>query len=298
MIRINVQYFYRLATSLRPLVDLEIGTTIDEAYSQLYQAEVELNTFLFNTVIPPDTSYQSGYNLLQVIRSLMEQVGEDKELNAQDVSTIGNGLRLFENIFAAEYARKDTFFVSKKGIYSTTELIESAANMFAPEILIRISDAVADIDQAGRCLAFELPTAAGFHIFRAVESVSKQYVTVFRGTPPTGKNEMSLGNHIRILRTTDADERVVETLDQIRKLHRNPVMHPEQSLTMSEVQSLLGVASSLIQSMVAGMERKAPTPDPTIAQMLPDPNLLDPEDEENEPEGNSGSSSASSAASS
>lgn len=271
MQRINVQYFYRLATALRPLANLETGPLI-KVFGPLYTAEQELEVFLWNTLIRPVTCFQSGYNLYQMIGELTNQIGDStKELTAADVSGIATSLNQFEIVFAAEFARKDTFMVPKKGIYSTTDLVEGQAEQMFPEkVRNRIPLAMPDINEAGKCLALELPTAAAFHIFRAVESVSKQYVTIFRGTPP-GDKERGLGKHVSILRGTDADDRVVKALDQMRGLHRNPVMHPEKSLSEDEVQTALGIAQSLITAMVANMEAKSPVPDPVLTELLPDP---------------------------
>ncbi|HEX8889369.1 MAG TPA: hypothetical protein VF779_09335 [Pyrinomonadaceae bacterium] len=291
MIRINAHYFYRLATQLRPLVTIEAGKDIFDVFSELTDAEEALKGFLWNDVMPPETAFNDGRTLLAHIEKLLNELGRDEPLNAYEVGQISTALSKFEHVLSAEFARKDAYYVSKKGIYSTSELIEQAENLFDEEVRNRIPNAIPDLKQAGRCLAFELPTAAAFHLFRAVESVSKQYVEIFRGTPPTGKSELGLGNHARILRTTDADVRVVNTLDQIRSLHRNPIAHPEVSLTMNEVKTLFGITASVIQAMVADMETKEPLPDPEILDTLPDPDLLDPEIEEDEPEDNSNSSS-------
>jgi hypothetical protein len=298
MKRINVQYFYRLATNLRPLKGIAAGADLAVIYSELYDAEQELEFFLWNRVMPPETSFPTGHKLYELLGELTDNFMREDNLSIEEASAIQNTLSEFETVLAAEFARKDAFYVSKKGIYSTSELIEHAENLFEPEIQERIPEAMPDIQQAGRCLAFELPTAAAFHLFRAIEAVSKQYVAVFRGTQPTGKSELGLGNHVRILRGTDADERAVDTIDQIRRLHRNPVMHPEQSLTMNEVLALLGVAASAILSAVADMEKKAPSPDPDIADILPDPDLLHPDfepelaDEETDDESEPPSSSS------
>jgi hypothetical protein len=230
--------------------------------------------------MPPETSFPAGHKLYEAIRAVTKLEGDnwhEKTLGVVDALNITNSLQEFETVFAAEYARKDTFYVSKKGIYSTSELIEQAENMFPPEIQARIPTAMPEIKEAGRCLAFQLPTAAAFHLFRAVEAVSRRYVQVVRGTAPTGRQELGIGNHVRILRTNGgADERVINALDQFRRLHRNPNSHPEELLTMSEVLFALGIVQSVILGMVADMETKAQTPEPAIAEMLPDADNLDP----------------------
>src|SRR5580658_7375988 len=58
MQRINVQYFYRLATILRPLSNVAAGQTVEDAFPDLYNAETELILFLWNTIMPPEACFQ------------------------------------------------------------------------------------------------------------------------------------------------------------------------------------------------------------------------------------------------
>jgi hypothetical protein len=51
------------------------------------------------------------------------------------------------------------------------------------------------------------------------------------------------------LKTGKANQKVVQVLDQIRDLHRNPLMHPQDFLTMKEAISLFDIAKSAIGSV-------------------------------------------------
>jgi hypothetical protein len=282
MQRINVQYFYRLATILRPLSQVSEGPLMD-SFGVLYAAESELQSFLWNTIIPPETSFATGYELYTTVKELTDQIGQaDATLSVVDVNKINAELTRFETVLQADFARRDMFAVSKKGIFSTTDLVENAEAMLPKAIQEKIPEAVKDMHSAGRCIAFELATAAGFHIFRAVEAVGREYVTIVRGAPPTDKEKnLGLGGYKKILEDHGADPRVINALDQLRKLHRNPTMHPEITLTTDEVISTLGLAQSVIQAMVADMEKFRPNPEPAIAQTLPQP-LPEPAEAEQE----------------
>lgn len=291
MQRINVQYFYRLATILRPLSGVVSGKTVEEQFGELYNAESELNFFLWNPLMPPETCFQTGYELLEAIKELTKQIGNNHPVEPIEAYNITNGLRQFETVLQADYARRDMFAVSKKGIYSTTDLVERAETMFSKDIQDRIPDAIADMHAAGRCLAFELATAAGFHIFRAVEAVGREYVKAVRKTPPTEKEKnLGLGGYKKILTDHGADERVINALDQLRKLHRNPTMHPEVSLTTEEVITTLGLAQSVIHAMVADMEKFTGMSKPEIAAILPEPEELDEGEKKEEAQRSQGAS--------
>jgi hypothetical protein len=284
MQRINVQYFYRLATILRPLEKISAGQAVEDVFAELFSAESELNLFLWNDIMPPDTSFPTGYDLLEAIKELTKEVGNNHKITPLEANKITNGLSRFEIVLQADYARRDMFAVSKKGIFSTTDLVERAETMFSKAIQDRIPSAKADMHAAGRCIAFELATAAGFHIFRAIEAVGREYVTAVRGSAPTEKEKnLGLGGYKKILEAHGADERVINALDQLRKLHRNPTMHPEITLTTDEVVTTLGLAQSVIQAMVADMEKFRQSPEQAIIQSLPE-SLAEPAEERVEPE--------------
>jgi hypothetical protein len=68
-----------------------------------------------------------------------------------------------------------SYFVTQKGGFDTISLLAYGENLFPPELASKVRDALFDAREAGKCLAFELPTACGFHIFRATESVLRKY---------------------------------------------------------------------------------------------------------------------------
>ena len=272
LIRINVHYFYRLASNLVPLQEIAADRKIMEFFSQLYQGEQELIFFLWNPLVPPGTSFARGHELYKAVTALTGDAFREELITYAEAARISNSLSAFEIVLAAEYELKDVFVVSKKGIYSTTELIERAEDLFPEPFQKRVPDFIKDIHEAGRCIAFELPTAAGFHIFRAVEAVAKQYVLKVRGTSITDKEKrFGLGGYVKILIDQKVDERVTNAVAQLTKLHRNPAIHPEDHLSLNEAMGILGLAQSCILAMIADMEKREPDPDVSLTKMLPDP---------------------------
>jgi hypothetical protein len=82
-----------------------------------------------------------------------------------------------------------------------------------------------DIRQAGKCLAYEVPTAAGFHLLRAADSVLRRYHRqLTRKELPA--RAWSWGIYIKGLAAAGADPRVVSALEQVKNLHRNPSSIP------------------------------------------------------------------------
>ena len=55
------------------------------------------------------------------------------------------------------------------------------------------------------------------------------------------------------------DEIILSTLEQMAKLHRNPLIHPEAVLTMDEAISTIGIARSAVTAMLQVLPILAPT---------------------------------------
>ena len=122
------------------------------------------------------------------------------------------------------------------------------------------NEAMDDIKQAGRCIAFDIPTAAAFHIIRATETVILQYYNKLGGKSIKPKMR-NWGAYINALRSCKADQRITGFLDHIREEYRNPVLHPETMVESEQVQVFLGVCVSAIIQMIQAIKAIA-TPAP------------------------------------
>ncbi len=232
---------------------------------ELFQARLWLQDFMRDSYVALTMCKPAGGKLLGAISHVipatakgMATIPEEKKVDYFQAHNITAGIKEFENVFAAELQALDTYFISQKAIYSTPDLIERADYSFPEEIRKVLPDeAKLDIRQAGRCLAFDLPTAAGFHILRAVETAIRLYYNVVtKGTAsPKTRN---WGVYIRVLRKHGADPKIVSVLDQIRDMHRNPVIHPEVFLSIDEATVLFGVAQSAIVAMAIDIQKRQP----------------------------------------
>jgi len=256
MQRLNGYWFYQLGTYLKPLETLEEGKKLIDVASTIYIAKLWLDWFLADKVVPIAFSKTTGRNLSRALAKLVPgettELPTDRleyELSWGDVYPITNSLREFQIVLQTELSKMDTYFISQKGIFSTSDLIERADNVLPAEIADVLLESVrSDLRQAGRCLAFDLATATGFHIMRALEGVLRDfYCPTFLGTKPKARN---WNGYIQCLKGTGADPKILAILDQIRSLHRNPTIHPQEVLTINEAMTLFGIAQSAIVAMV------------------------------------------------
>lgn len=177
------------------------------------------------------------------------KIDPKRQLNYWEAYRIRNSVAEFEIVFAAELATLDTYTVSKKGIYSTADLVERADMAFDESARTQLSpEVLSDLKQAGKCLAFELGTAAGFHTMRAVEAVVRNYWRLVK-SPPAGTKAPEMAVCINELRAAGESEKLMDILDHVRDLHRNTIMHPEVFLELKDALRLFDVAKSAISAM-------------------------------------------------
>lgn len=174
--------------------------------------------------------------------------------------------RTLLSAFILEFEREERhlniFGLYDIGTHSTTKLLEHAHRNLPSDVRSRLTpEVIADFDEAGRCLAFDRPTATGFHVLRAVEPLILAYHNkVTRNILPL--RSRSWGAYIGSLKrpghVARVDVRVVGMLEHIKDFYRNPIMHPEESLTSDQAFSLFNACLSVIVQLDAATQACPP----------------------------------------
>ena len=263
MQRINTGYFYQIGWQVHQLSEIGVQSKRSLFAWKLLWARTALLRFTQDNLIPAPLSKSSALDLISSIDQAIPpgqlwSADTDAEIGIQAAS-ISQRLQEFEHVINAELAHIETFVTSPKGIFDTKGLVEYADRMFSDAVRSWLSEqALTDIRQAGRCLAFELPTAAGFHLARAVEESIRKYYKLVSGKPYSQDNPgRSWAKYISSLKSEGADEKVLNALDQMRDLHRNPISHPDVNLETEEAIMLMGLTQSAIVAMVTDCQRRA-----------------------------------------
>lgn len=268
MIRISLAYPYDIGRVFYRLREvMKEGEPISSARFALSDAEDQLEGLFHPQAICFEAlrgAFADGNVLYEAIKKLTTHPDPSRKMDFYDVFSVLNALDTFEHVFRAELRASDAYFVSKKGGYDTIDLITKAHVLFPKDLPDKAPEAVTDIQEAGRCIAFELGTAAGFHILRANEAVLLRYWDAVTNGERRPSNR-NLGNYIKKLEELGAgDPKVIATLRQIKDLHRNTLVHPEDVLTTDEAINLLGIIRSAVSAML-----KAIPPPPLI--LTPEP---------------------------
>jgi len=255
MIRISLAYPYELGLTFARLREsLREGIKLNAVRYGLLEAEEQLGGLFHPTGIYVDALRGATHDanvLFEAIKKLTTDPDHNRDLDFFDVYSISSALDKFEAVLTAELRAADAYFVNKKGGYDTIDLIVRAEVLFPSGLMDKVPNAVHDIQEAGRCIAFELGTAAGFHTMRALETIVKSYWKAISGNskPPGSK---TIGAFIRQMEENNiGNKKVVSALKQIKDLHRNPLTHTQVTLEMQEAIDLLGIVRSAVSAMLA-----------------------------------------------
>jgi hypothetical protein len=239
----------------------------------LHVAETALENLIVRSVYNLRTCYAAGHTLLTTIRRMKQdaEAAADKNtpVSLTDVITLTSQLTAFENVLAAELGMMPIYIVSQKAGFDTATLIDLGAKCFPTEILSRVPEAIPDLEMATRCIAFELPTASGFHLHRANESVLHKYWDAVSNGEPRPKNR-NMGDYLKVMEGKSfGDPKVRSALKDLKDLHRNPLIHPEDNLTISEAIALMNGIYTVMVHMLKSIPELPAIPLPTAAN-LPD----------------------------
>jgi hypothetical protein len=252
MKQINTFGLYQLAVQLQPLRGLPSNP---KEFTQAHAFTLSLASYwidqFFNVskVIPLEYSGDAALQLSLALDQAANKLwaSPPQALELWEVSDVQAKLTQLETAMSLELQRHQTYLVSQIGGYSMPLLATKAeVNILEDALEVIGEQAKKDFREAGKCLAFEIPTAAGFHAMRATENVLRQYYALVVGKPI---DRIEWATCTQELKKAKANPKVVQVLDQIRDLHRNPLMHPQDFLNMKEAISLFDIAKSAIGSV-------------------------------------------------
>lgn len=264
--------YYVLGKAIEPLFQLKKESLVNDAGFDAMAAFEQLKE-----VARPDSVFLAGTrraaeSLMRVLTKYFgEGIQEDlpsfwtpesSEKLAGKARLIVKAVTDFETVFKNDTPSMAIFWVQQKGIYRTEDLIDHA-EMHVPASVSNYlsSRAKVDLRDAGRCLAFNLPTATAFHVWRALEvTFGEYYVSLTGNSFETAKIARNWGAYIKALNEAGADVKITGNLDHIRAEYRNPVMHPNVNVSADEAFGLLGIGFSAITQVLNEIARIMSSP--------------------------------------
>jgi hypothetical protein len=256
--KLNTHEVYKLGITLFPLSEFKPeDTTLGQILFPLWRARFELGRHMGALGIFSPSCKRAAAALLNSFRDAgfvddFEQMDSGLAVTRYQVIQIQQKLKDFDTVLANELPGIATYYVLTKGIYSTDDLIAHADEHLPQSLRDDLPvQAKLDMKEAGKCLAFEVPTASAFHMWRAVESVMDKYYEHLTGKTFVVANvTRNWGQYIKALREAKAAEKITIFLDHIREEYRNPISHPSENVELDNAFGLFGTAFSAIGQII------------------------------------------------
>lgn len=263
MQRIDISWIIETFKSVEQALDIQQGMDHFGAWSVLFDAKSKVETIFLQSVYGAqlNISRRKADDFVTVISPILGKLsGEDDHVLSQlEAYQIREAAKSFKLVFLSEMAVIPAFLVTQKENFNTDRLIDNGLGLFPANLALKVPETFEDAQEAGRCLAYELNTACGFHTFRVVEAVLRRYWDAVTNGKPRPKIE-SLGKmSSELTEGKHGEAKVTESLSQLAKLHRNPLAHPDVILTGDEAIAAIGMARSVITHMLSVLPDVPPT---------------------------------------
>jgi hypothetical protein len=271
--RINQYSFYELGRTLKQIASYGGNIAPASIGFEIFPAIAAVDQLLKGDPVPLGVSRTAAQELQQAIQDIIDNhfkgpanpdgtrdfkwpAENDPPIPSWRFDWIRNNLQKFETIFSAEMREAATYFVPRRGIFSTEALVDKADESF-PAALARFIPEKAKVEwrAAGRCLAFNLLSASGFHVARAVEGTLEVYWRKFSGADANATLR-SWHDYVKSLSeiatknpTPSPAPKTLAEMSQMKDDYRNPIMHPRVVLSEADSRMLFDNGESLIIAM-------------------------------------------------
>lgn len=249
----SIYEYYFFGTCVRYLQDAEVGFPIKEEGCVLQNIGCFLDMLdVLNLTVTKRLSAD-----LVAFRGELKTVESDASLTKKQAKRLKDIMDELRNPLDAEIHERHAFIVMPK-IIDVTKLLDNIESLFAPDVFDELPEiAKYDFGEAGKCIAFERPTAAAFHTLRGTESMlRKYYCTLIK---QKRVSQLLWGEMVKDLRSRPKTKNHVtlyNNLDNIRLSFRNPTQHPEKVYDIHETQDLWSLCVEAVNRMVKTLSLK------------------------------------------
>jgi len=189
----------------------------------------------------------------------------DDARSEYEVGSIVSKVEQFKNVLIADLRITASFTVTKSGIFDVNQLVNCAHQALPEDVGKKLTkESLDEIDASGKCLAFSLPTASGFHAMRAVERVIKTYLSDFMSGEEIARLK-NWGQYLDALEKRAAgdalpkpSQEAIALIRQIKDIYRNPVIHPDRVLSSDEAMALFHSTLAAIGRIAGELSKKEP----------------------------------------
>jgi hypothetical protein len=259
MKQVNLFRLYKMGSMLAHLGQVKAGDKRGKVFREIREGEIILFALKYEAKEAHlSRTADAAGELHRALLKFIEETNDNNfhtSLDDEYVRSLQWMLQQFEAAFRFEAERSSVFSVNPKGIYDTRLLIESPETRFPKKTRNLLpTQTLYDFREAGKCLAFECPTAAAFHTLRGTEALMIKYYETLAGHP-WDLRQRDWNAYITQLRTLRAPDMITQRLDEIRRFERNPILHPENNVELERALPLFEMVGGVVVLMVEEIEK-------------------------------------------
>lgn len=218
--------------------------------------------FFINTMNELPLSKESAKIFLRGLESviLSKIDSPDLMIPQQELLALYSALFSFQAVLTTELPQINIFYINQKRAYDMTSLVNNGEKILSNDDLKILSNStkervITDIREATKSLAYEVYTAVGFHIYRAIESIIvTDYFSTLKVESLRWESNKNLGHYIEILEKEKIDIRITGFLKHLKDHYRNPIMHPDEFWDFNKAEQAIGLAASIINIMIKDIQ--------------------------------------------
>jgi hypothetical protein len=187
---------------------------------------------------------------------LMDFYRELKKTEQKHVLTVAEAKKLSDLVtgirktLSAEARGKVAFIATDKRI-DLNKLLWDVPSLLPKNVFQKLPEiSQYDLIEACKCIAYERPTAAAFHLLRGTEGVLREYYkTIVKRGRISDSSWGPILTSLKGLKKNRPSNEILDNLTSIKNNYRNPTQHPDKIYDIEEVQNLFGVCIDAINRM-------------------------------------------------
>ncbi|MGA2916950.1 hypothetical protein [Methanoregula sp.] len=190
----------------------------------------------------------------------LEKKDVEKRLTQEEAKQLKEIIKILRITLFAEAKGFSAYVATEKRI-DVEKLINNVSSLMAPNIFENLTKiGKYDFEEGCKCIAFERPTAAAFHLLRGTEAELREYYyrkkKILRKDQKSFKSWYTMTTELRNLKSLSIPDSLLNNLDNIRENYRNPTQHPELIYDIEDVQNLFPLCVEIVNRMVSQRVRK------------------------------------------
>jgi hypothetical protein len=250
----NIERLIFFGTALRYLQDASpsyVAKGVDQGWATLEN----VTSFLEHLDELGLTVTSRAAHRLKPIKEEIEK-SSDTYLSQELATRLREVMTTLRPTLEAEARGMIAYIISERR-FRIDHLIKGHRHLFAKAVYEGLPEfAQKDFTEAAKCLAFERPTAAAFHMLRATEATMRYY---YCEKVKRKRSNLMWGAMIQSMRSMPRrfPKVLLNQLDHIRDGFRNPTAHPDKIFDIDEAQDLLSICIDVANRMVQDLGKTA-----------------------------------------